>query len=805
MQRGSSEERITSSNSSPRHSNKSAGSGLFSLLTKRSTKVEPHPSVEVVEHNSRSANNNHLNSSYDSCSSHDTSFAKCTSERKSPLMNDPSQVGNNLESHTLPNNVSPGEVIKDTTNIEKSLSSGIINLHRKVKTGKNKNHIHRHSTDGSQSDGGGVGVNPEVVLRKTPKHRSPNHNRFSHQFSLCCKAEKKPVTPPVTVRYNSIPDANQMVRKDTMSLSWTTADNTSLSLNSAIMNPNASLHPPGNGLSTSLNLSECASAPQSPVTGKPMTFSPNDNSYGSPSNSSLRSNLSDVPNAASSNSVVANGPIRPIAVTACRSRLRLKLYPPGKELPPFGKEFPSAEDNNASAIKRATTPQHMSSPNIASQPDGGFANQETDTPTVRFMSQENIQLQRQGSSSGLARQALMAAQVLSLIPTEKVRERSFLDGRLGSSSLFGPSELNRVLPNKEVTIFVGTWNMNGQSPPKEMNDFVLPPNVEHVPDIVAIGTQESSPDRFEWEVTIQETLGPSHVLFHSTTLGTLHLAVYMRRDLIWYCSAPEDANMSVRTGSAFRTKGAVAISFCLFGTSMLFVTSHLTAHQQKVKERVSDVKRIIHALDLPKNLNLRHKNKDVTQNFDNVFWCGDLNFRLGEPREKLLEWIQNTKFPLPSHLPHGYMHTDQLSSVLADGAAFRGFMEANITFPPTYKYDPGTQHFDTSSKQRAPAYTDRILYKFRQTQGLMMRRQSNIPGMSSPSQPHVQCLLYDSVPSIITSDHKPVWALFKTLIRAGTDSIPLAAGLFCREIYLEGMKRRLNNQYSGSSAVCSIQ
>ncbi|TMW43481.1 hypothetical protein DOY81_011437, partial [Sarcophaga bullata] len=41
-----------------------------------------------------------------------------------------------------------------------------------------------------------------------------------------------------------------------------------------------------------------------------------------------------------------------------------------------------------------------------------------------------------------------------------------------------------------------------------MNDFVLPANVEHVPDIVAIGTQESSPDRFEWEVTIQETLGP---------------------------------------------------------------------------------------------------------------------------------------------------------------------------------------------------------------------------------------------------------------------------------------------------------
>ncbi|KAM7355743.1 inositol-3-phosphate synthase isoform 1-T4 [Cochliomyia hominivorax] len=801
MERGSSDERITSANSSPRHSSKYPGSALLGLLTKRSTKVEPHPAVEVEQTDKHATGNSHQVNNANNSQNHDTSFAKCTPDRKSPQINDHNHVSKmNPRSQTLPNNATPNDMIKGVQFIEKSQSSGIINLHRKVKAGKNKNHIHRHSTDGSQSDGG-IASGIEVMLRKTPKHRSPNHNRFSHQFSLCCKAEKKPITPPVTVRYNSIPDGNQVAKKDNMSLSWTTADNTSLSIGSVISNPTASLQPSSVAVPTAA-LSECASAPQSPVTGKSMMFSNVDSSYGSPSNTSLKSNQSDTPN--SGNNLIGSGPIRPIAVSACRSRLRLKLYPPGKELPP---EFPTQDVGAVSEIKRATTPQHMSSPNIASQTEiTGSVPHESETQTaMRFMSHENIQMQRQGSSSGLARQALMAAQVLSLIPTDQARERSYLDGRLGSSSLLGPSELSKVIPNKEVTIFVGTWNMNGQSPPKEMNDFVLPTNVEHIPDIVAIGTQESSPDRFEWEVTIQETLGPSHVLFHSTTLGTLHLAVFMRRDLIWYCSAPEDANMSVRTGSAFRTKGAVAISFCLFGTSMLFVTSHLTAHQQKVKERVSDVKRIIHALDLPKNLNLRHKNKDVTQNFDNVFWCGDLNFRLGEPREKLLEWIQNTKFPLPSHLPHGYMHTDQLSSVLADGAAFRGFMEANITFPPTYKYDPGTQHFDTSSKQRAPAYTDRILYKYRQTQGLMMRRQSAIPGMPSQGQSMVQCLLYDSVPSITTSDHKPVWALFKTVIRAGTDSIPLAAGLFCRDIYLEGMKRRLNNQYTGSSAVCSIQ
>ncbi|XP_036347389.1 inositol polyphosphate 5-phosphatase E-like [Rhagoletis pomonella] len=773
MHKCNSDERIASTSPSPRLPHKHLS--LLGFLTKRSSRIEPHPHEEEPKRQHRPPDLR-PSSACGSYNSHDVTFAKCSIDRqRSPY---------SPQIHTgLKNNGNSSSVKSKTI-----LSSGLTSNGNIGRTPDSQ--VHRRSIDGSQSDGGTA----EVVLRKTTKYRSPNHNRFSHQFSLCCKAEKKPTTPPVTVRYNSIPDPNNiMLKRDSPTLGWSFIDNTSISLQSSDENTTIQL-PKCDSKIANVNITECSSAPESPVTAKLMFTS----SHSSPSNVSLKSGRSE--QMPTDNKINANcsGPIRPLAVSACRSRLRLKLYPPGKELPPLE---PTAND-----IKRATTPQHMSSPNIAMQPEIAREMETYEAQNVRFSSHENIQMQRlQSSQVGLARRALLSAQVLSLIPTDKARERSFLDGHLGSSALLGPAELDRVLPNKEITIFVGTWNMNGQNPPKQMNDFVLPLSVEHLPDVVAMGTQESSPDRFEWEVTLQETLGPSHVLFHSTNLGTLHLAIYMRRDLIWYCSAPEDASLSVRTGSAFRTKGAIAISFCIFGTSMLFVTSHLTAHQQKVKERVSDVKRIIHALDLPKNLNLRHKNKDVTQNFDNVFWCGDLNFRLSEPREKLLEWIQNTKFPLPSHLPHGYMHTDQLSSVLADGAAFRGFMEANITFPPTYKYDPGTQHFDTSSKQRAPAYTDRILYKYRQSQGLGMRRSSTFTPGAPSYQPHVQCLLYDSVPSITTSDHKPVWALFRTQIRAGTDSLPLAAGLFNRDIYLEGMKRRLNNQYSGSSAVCSIQ
>lgn len=219
------------------------------------------------------------------------------------------------------------------------------------------------------------------------------------------------------------------------------------------------------------------------------------------------------------------------------------------------------------------------------------------------------------SMDSLAKQSLLAAQVLNLIPTQKARERNYLHGRIAANSLLGSAELEKVLPNRELKIFIGTWNMNGQTPPKELNDFMLPSEIQTIPDILAIGTQESCSERTEWEASLQETLGPSHVLLTSTSLGTLHLALFLRRDLIWFCSVPEEDNFSTRPGTAFRTKGAIAIAIILFGTSFLFVTAHLTAHQEKVKERINDIKRIVRNLDLPKDLPTKNKSKGNFHSF----------------------------------------------------------------------------------------------------------------------------------------------------------------------------------------------
>ena len=53
----------------------------------------------------------------------------------------------------------------------------------------------------------------------------------------------------------------------------------------------------------------------------------------------------------------------------------------------------------------------------------------------------------------------------------------------------------------------------------------------------------------------------------------------------------------------------------------------------------------------------------------------------------------------------------EVQEALNTSVVLNQFKEGPVTFLPTYKYDRGTHNFDTSRKQRVPAWTDRILYK----------------------------------------------------------------------------------------------
>ena len=367
------------------------------------------------------------------------------------------------------------------------------------------------------------------------------------------------------------------------------------------------------------------------------------------------------------------------------------------------------------------------------------------------------------------------------LQVSEARKRSYLVGSVGPTSLLGTQELERQLPDRQIRIFVGTWNMNGQVPPRHLSEFLLPANIKYVPDLLVIGTQETFPEKTEWEVRLQDTLGPSHVLFHSASLGTLHLSIFIRRDLIWYCSIPEDDSFSTRPGAQFKTKGAVAVGFILFGTSFLFVNSHLTAHQENVKDRVKDLKKISAMLNLPKLLPLK-KRHEIFDSYDVCFWCGDLNFRLEQTRAEIIRDIEDGV---------SLLETDQLNWLMGKGTIFRGFKEHQINFRPTYKYDPGTDNFDTSSKQRIPSYTDRIVFKHNSNSTVNTLHYDSVQGkLKIRSKGGISINNMIMLSGVLTSDHKPVWGMFEVKIKPGKDSIPLAGGLFNRQIYLEGLKRR---------------
>ncbi|XP_045117371.1 phosphatidylinositol polyphosphate 5-phosphatase type IV-like isoform X13 [Portunus trituberculatus] len=332
---------------------------------------------------------------------------------------------------------------------------------------------------------------------------------------------------------------------------------------------------------------------------------------------------------------------------------------------------------------------------------------------------------------------------LPIISPLDAKKKNYLFG--GLNSLLGASELDRYFPNRTINLFIATWNMNGKEPPANLEAFLLPDEMEHMPDMFVLGTQESGGSRSEWEVRLQATIGPSHVLFTSAIFGVLHLTIFLRRDLVWFCSVPEDATYSLRPGIAYKTKGGMAIGFQFFGTRMLFINSHLTAHEEKQALRIQNFRSISRSLDIPRLLPTKIKHKDVTHRYDCVFWLGDLNFRLAVNRDHVFERLKTDTADTYQHL----LQWDQLSQARKKGEAFADFEEGTIHFPPTFKYDPGTDHYDTSSKQRVPSYTDRILFKSKRGD--------------------ISCISYASCPLFRTSDHKPVLGHFTCKIRPGKD------------------------------------
>lgn len=92
---------------------------------------------------------------------------------------------------------------------------------------------------------------------------------------------------------------------------------------------------------------------------------------------------------------------------------------------------------------------------------------------------------------------------------------------------------------------------------------------------------------------------------------------------------------------------------------------------------------------------------------------------------------------------------DQLKKQQEEGNVFKNFIEGDVNFAPTYKYDLFSDDYDTSDKCRAPAWTDRVLW----------RRRLQVPENTKTDDNYSGHLVYYGRAELRQSDHRPVIAV----------------------------------------------
>lgn len=155
--------------------------------------------------------------------------------------------------------------------------------------------------------------------------------------------------------------------------------------------------------------------------------------------------------------------------------------------------------------------------------------------------------------------------------------------------------------------------------------------------------------------------------------------------------------------------------FILDDTSLCFVNCHLAAGQTQTVNRNHDVAAILEAEHLPASRGPDVRNGTYVYGGDGSMIMdheicilnGDLNYRIDTmSRDTVLQAIKTKNL-------NKLLDRDQLLLSRRKNPSFRlrDFTEAPLTFLPTYKYDVGTDNYDSSDKRRAPAWCDRVLHR----------------------------------------------------------------------------------------------
>uniref|UniRef100_A0A8C5T9V6 Synaptojanin-2 n=1 Tax=Malurus cyaneus samueli TaxID=2593467 RepID=A0A8C5T9V6_9PASS len=352
--------------------------------------------------------------------------------------------------------------------------------------------------------------------------------------------------------------------------------------------------------------------------------------------------------------------------------------------------------------------------------------------------------------------------------------------------------------SKRVRIATGTWNVNGGKQfrsnvlgTSELTDWLLDsPKLSGVsefqdddncpPDIFAVGFEEmvelsagnivnaSTTNRKMWGEQLQKAISRTHryIQLTSAQLVGVCLFIFVRPYHVPFIRDVAIDTVKTGMGGKAGNKGAVSIRFQFYSTSFCFICSHLTAGQTQVKERNEDYKEITQKLSFPMGQNMF--------SHDYVFWCGDFNYRIDLTYEEVFYFLKRQDWKT-------LLEFDQLQQQKSSGKIFKDFHEGTINFGPTYKYDVGSEAYDTSDKCRTPAWTDRVLWwrkklPFEKTAGEINLLDSDLNADSKVRHTWTPgALMYYGRAELQASDHRPVLAIVEVEVQevneAARDSV----------------------------------
>ncbi|ORX47966.1 hypothetical protein DM01DRAFT_1338802 [Hesseltinella vesiculosa] len=308
------------------------------------------------------------------------------------------------------------------------------------------------------------------------------------------------------------------------------------------------------------------------------------------------------------------------------------------------------------------------------------------------------------------------------------------------------SRLQEYSTKRKLHVFCGSYNLNGKSFKGEKLDPWLRQHLQWdtklEPEIYVIGFQEivelspqqvmatDAEKRIVWEQQLEKTLnarrqlqGDKYVILRSNQLVGAALIIFVKESLVDDIRNVETAIKKTGMMGIAGNKGAVAIRMDYGNTSFCFLAAHFASGQANVPDRNADFFTINQGLQFSRGRSIDSHN--------NIIWVSDFNYRVSMANEEARVYASQGNIA-------AMLQKDQLIREMAEGNVFQGYQEGQITFMPTYKYDNGTDVYDTSEKQRVPGWTDRIVFKGKYLRQLQYTRAE-----------------------LYTSDHRPVIGLFE--------------------------------------------